>query len=52
MNCGLCEDPQSTRRVRGVYRLPGLRVRAAAVVMELAEREFPDWDNGVGRPDR
>ncbi len=25
-------------------------MRAAAVVMDLAEREFPDWDNEVGRP--
>lgn len=33
-----------------MYRLPGLSVRAAAVVMELAEREFPDWDKGMGRP--
>lgn len=22
---------------------------AAAVVMDLAQREFPDWDKGVGR---
>ena len=34
-----------------MYRLPGLSLRAAAVVMELAEREFPAWDNkGIGRP--
>ena len=33
-----------------MYRLPGLSLRAAAVVMELAEREFPAWDKGVGRP--
>ena len=45
-----CEDPQSTRRVGRVYRLPGLSLGAAAVVMDLAQREFPDWDKGVGRP--
>ncbi|WP_322777897.1 transposase family protein, partial [Frankia sp. Cas4] len=33
-----------------MYRLPGLSVRAGAVVMELAEQKFPDWDMGVGRP--
>jgi len=33
-----------------VYRLPGLSIRAAAVVISLAEEEFPDWDRGVGRP--
>lgn len=34
-----------------MYRLPGLSLRAAAVVMELAERELPAWDNkGIGRP--
>lgn len=45
--------PRSTQhqKVRRVYRLPGLRLPAAAVVMELAEREFPAWDSkGVGRP--
>jgi hypothetical protein len=33
-----------------VYRLPGLSKKAAAAVVELAEREFPDWNRGVGRP--
>ncbi len=33
-----------------MYRLPGLSLRAAAVVMDLAEREFPDWGNEVSRP--
>lgn len=33
-----------------MYRLPGLSLGAAAVVMDLAQREFPDWDKGVGRP--
>jgi hypothetical protein len=33
-----------------VYRLPGLSKKAAAVVVELAEQEFPDWNRGVGRP--
>jgi len=33
-----------------VYRLPGLSLKAAAVVVELAEQNFPDWNRGVGRP--
>jgi hypothetical protein len=33
-----------------VYRLPGLSIKATAVVVEYAEQEFPDWDRGVGRP--
>jgi len=33
-----------------VYRLPGLSKKAAAVVVGLAEEEFPDWTRGVGRP--
>jgi hypothetical protein len=33
-----------------VYRLPGLSKKAATVVVELAEQEFPDWNRGVGRP--
>ena len=33
-----------------MYRLPGLSIRATAVVMDLAEQEFPDWNRGVGRP--
>lgn len=31
-------------------RLPGLSHRAAAIVVELAEEEFADWDRPVGRP--
>jgi DDE superfamily endonuclease len=33
-----------------VYRLPGLSIKAAAVVVELAEEEFGDWTRMVGRP--
>ena len=33
-----------------MYRLPGLSLKAAAVVVELAEAEFPNWDRGIGRP--
>jgi hypothetical protein len=33
-----------------VYRLPGLSHRAAAVVVDLAEQHFFDWDRPVGRP--
>lgn len=33
-----------------MYRLPGLSLKAAAVVVELAEQEFPDWIKGTGRP--
>ncbi|MGH8827834.1 MAG: transposase family protein [Jiangellaceae bacterium] len=33
-----------------MYRLPGLSKKAAAVVVELAEDAFPNWDRGVGRP--
>ena len=33
-----------------MYRLPGLSNKATAVVVELAEQEFPDWNRGVGRP--
>ncbi len=33
-----------------MYRLPGLSKKAAAVVVGLAEEEFPDWTRGVGRP--
>jgi DDE superfamily endonuclease len=33
-----------------VYRLPGLSKKATAVVVELAEQEFPDWNRGIGRP--
>jgi hypothetical protein len=32
------------------YRLPGLSVRAATHVVELAEDYFPDWDKPAGRP--
>lgn len=40
----------STERLRALYRLPGLSLRAAAFVIELAELEFPDWRKPVGRP--
>lgn len=33
-----------------MYRLPGLSLKAASVVVELAEEAFPDWDRGIGRP--
>jgi DDE superfamily endonuclease len=33
-----------------VYRLPGMSKRACAVVLELAEQEFHQWDRGIGRP--
>jgi DDE superfamily endonuclease len=33
-----------------VYRLPGLSSRATAIVVDLAEQEFPDWNRPVGRP--
>lgn len=33
-----------------MYRLPGLSKKAAVLVVELAEREFPGWNRGVGRP--
>jgi hypothetical protein len=33
-----------------VYSLPGLSDEAAADVIELAEKEFPDWHKPVGRP--
>lgn len=33
-----------------MYRLPGLSLKAAAVVVELARQEFPDWTRGTGRP--
>lgn len=33
-----------------MYRLPGLSLKAAAVVVQLAEEEFPDWDRPIGRP--
>lgn len=33
-----------------MYRLPGLSRKAAALVVELAEEAFPDWDRGIGRP--
>lgn len=33
-----------------MYRLPGLSKRASAVVVELAEQAFPEWDRGIGRP--
>jgi hypothetical protein len=32
-----------------VYRLPGLSLKAAAVVVELAEERFPHWNRGIGR---
>lgn len=33
-----------------MYRLPGLSLDAAAVVMDLAGQEFSDWHKQVGRP--
>lgn len=33
-----------------MYRLPGLSVRAAELVAELAEEEFTDWAAATGRP--
>ena len=33
-----------------MYRLPGLSLKAATVVVELAEQEFADWNRGTGRP--
>lgn len=33
-----------------MYRLPGLSLKAAAVVVKLAEEEFPDWNREIGRP--
>lgn len=33
-----------------MYRLPGLSIRAAQFVVELAEAEFPEWDAATGRP--
>ena len=33
-----------------VYRLPGLSLRAAELVVELAIEAFPDWTPKVGRP--
>ena len=33
-----------------MYRLPGLSINAAAVVVELAEQAFPDWNRPTGRP--
>jgi len=44
------QESHSTERAPPVYRLPGLSIRATAVVVENAEREFPDWARGVGRP--
>jgi DDE superfamily endonuclease len=44
------EESHSTERASPVYRLPGLSIKAAAVVVELAQQEFPDWNRGVGRP--
>jgi hypothetical protein len=32
-----------------VYRLPGLSLRAAELVVELAAEAFPDWTPKVGR---
>lgn len=33
-----------------VYRLPGLSIRATAVVIQYAEQEVSDWDRRTGRP--
>lgn len=43
---------RSAEHEKGALSIPpaGLSVRAAATVMDLTEREFPDWDKGVGRP--
>lgn len=40
----------ATERALQAYRLPGLSLRAAAFVIELALRHFPDWDKPTGRP--
>src|SRR5260370_32012383 len=48
-SCGL-RDPHTTERASSVYRLPGLSIKAATLVVELAEQEFPDWHKPVGRP--
>lgn len=42
--------PTSTERVLPVYRLPGLSLRAALFVVELAVQHFPEWDRPTGRP--
>ena len=40
----------STERARPAYRLPGLSLRAAVFVVDLAGQHFPDWDRPTGRP--
>jgi hypothetical protein len=47
---GFCGILHITERAPPVYRLPGLSIRATAVVVERAREEFPDWDKPVGRP--
>ncbi len=42
--------PTSTERALPAYRLPGLNLRAATCVVELAGREFPGWDRPAGQP--
>lgn len=44
------QDPTATERVSPVYRLPGLSLRAATVVVDLAVAQFLDWDRPTGRP--
>lgn len=33
-----------------MYRLPGLSIRATSMVVSAVERQFADWESGVGRP--
>jgi Helix-turn-helix of DDE superfamily endonuclease len=44
------EESHTTGRAPPVYRLPGLSLKAAAVIVDLAEQNFPDWNRGIGRP--
>lgn len=44
------QESQTAERASAVYRLPGLSIKAAAVVVELAEQAFPDWNRRIGRP--
>lgn len=37
-------------RALPAYRLPGLSLRAAVFVVDLAVQHFPDWDRPTGRP--
>lgn len=40
----------ATERALPAYRLPGLSLRAATFVVELASQHFADWDALTGRP--